>query len=81
MGDGKITKDDLRRIDSADLRYPLLLYNDYHNIDGLHRLAKAKKLGRKYVNCIIVPARVLRTCLIKDWISQDEYESRFIVSK
>ena len=33
-----------RRIDAADLKYPILL-SDSHIVDGQHRIAKARKLG------------------------------------
>jgi hypothetical protein len=74
---GPVTAEDMAKIDPADLRYPILLHQDYSSIDGLHRLAKAKKIHRRYINCIIVPSRILRACEITDWVSDDEYRERF----
>lgn len=69
-------------IDKADLRYPILLYKkSYENIDGEHRIAKAKLLKRKYILYKSLPNRILNKCKINNWGSSTEYESRFIEKK
>lgn len=66
-------------IDAADLKYPILLYKKtYDNIDGAHRIAKAKKIGRKYISYKLVPSKILNKCKIKDWVNIQEYQRRFI---
>lgn len=50
------------RVDSADLSVPIIVTKDivdgktrYIVLDGLHRLAKAIKLGKKTVHCYVIP--------------------------
>ena len=53
---------DESRVDSADLSIPIIVTKDivdgktqYIVLDGLHRLSKADRLGKKYIQCYIVP--------------------------
>lgn len=53
---------DEERVEEADLYHPIIVTKDivdgkelYIVLDGLHRLAKAKRLGKKYINCFIIP--------------------------
>lgn len=48
------------RIKNVDLKYPILLNKDLLVIDGLHRLAKAKKEGKILVTVKIIPDNILK---------------------
>lgn len=59
---------DEMRIEQASLHYPIIVTKDFVDgkdryivIDGLHRLAKAMKMGKKYIRCYIVPKRDMET--------------------
>ena len=51
------TQDHKRRLEEADLSFPIILreWNDQHSlVDGAHRLAKARKLNRKTIKVRIL---------------------------
>ena len=55
-----------KKIESADLRYPIMIHEDYHLIDGAHRLVKAFSEERK---------------TIRAYMFSDELMEKFIVNK
>jgi disulfide oxidoreductase YuzD len=47
------------RIQNVDLKYPILLNEDLLVVDGLHRLAKAKREGKILVTVKVIPNNIL----------------------
>lgn len=47
---------DWERVDKADTRYPIILAPDgLHILDGVHRMVKFRKMGKKYCKQVILP--------------------------
>jgi hypothetical protein len=49
-----------KRVEDADLNYPILVQTDYYIIDGAHRLAKAYFSKQKSIQVKIIPNEVLK---------------------
>jgi len=58
-------KDDAKRIEEAELKYPILIYKG-EVIDGYHRLAKAVKQGKKTIKVRIVTDKQMDAARIDD---------------
>ena len=67
-------KDDIAKIDKADLNYPIIYNQQIGVVDGIHRIAKAKKLNQS-----MIPAVVLNEMPSPHhhWKSMTEYEDYF----
>lgn len=61
--------DDMKRIKQANLRYPILLYQN-HLIDGAHRVTHAYLKNKKSIKAIIVPTNILRKVKIANKYSE-----------
>lgn len=77
-----ISPEDYKRIIKADLRYPIIITNDYKIIDGMHRLSKAFLLKKKYVRAYKIDDKTMDKFIIskrkgKEWTANDwnYYES------
>jgi len=55
-----------RRIQSADLRFPIILAADGHLMDGGHRLAKAWLAGATSIDAVRFPADPLPDSVVLD---------------
>lgn len=77
-----------QRINAADLRYPIILAKirkAVHLVDGFHRLAKAKLVGRTTIKCYVIdndtfklfkiPPKLVQTMTVRDMI--ELYKKRF----
>lgn len=67
-------KDDIAKIDKADLNYPIIYNQQIGVVDGIHRIAKAKKLNQSMIHAVVLnemPAPHHR------WKSMCEYEDYF----
>jgi hypothetical protein len=74
----ELPPDELKRIQGADLKYPILIDYSFKSIDGHHRTIKCKINGCASIAVIKIPRRVLKRAWISDWVSGDEYDSRFV---
>jgi len=77
-----VSPEDYKRIIKADLRYPIIITNDYKIIDGMHRLSKAFLLKKKYVRAYKIDDKTMKKFIIskrkgKKWNKSDwnYYES------
>jgi len=77
-----VSPEDYKRIIKADLRYPIIITNDYKIIDGMHRLSKAVLLKKKYVRAYKIDDKTIEKFIIskrkgKEWTASDwnYYES------
>jgi len=77
-----VSPEDYKRIIKADLRYPIIITNDYKIIDGMHRLSKAFLLKKKYVRAYKIDDKTMDKFIIskrkgKKWNKSDwnYYES------
>lgn len=70
-------KKEMVRINDADLKYPIIIYGN-NIVDGVHRLAKAYLLGKKYINAHIFDRNLMRKFLINNkgnWKNVDNIET------
>lgn len=58
-------KDDYERIKKANLKYPIILANNYI-VDGVHRLTKAHLQKKKYIKAYIFEGDLLKKFLINN---------------
>ncbi len=58
--------DNYKRIFSADLSYPIIMWWGYRSVDGLHRLMKCALTGRKFIDVVVIPYDTLRKCRITE---------------
>ncbi len=42
----------MQRIETADLKYPIILSEDGRVMDGVHRILKARRLGQEWVSAV-----------------------------
>jgi hypothetical protein len=49
-----------KKIERANLSYPIMIIDGDDVLDGLHRLAKAHKKGRETISSIHVPKKMLK---------------------
>lgn len=55
-----------RRIEDADLSYAIIITEDYDIMDGMHRLCKAYREDRRFINCVVITEKELRG-IIRNW--------------
>jgi hypothetical protein len=48
-----------RRIQEAELSYAIIITEDYDIMDGMHRLCKAYRENRRFINCVIITEKEL----------------------
>lgn len=73
----ELPKDELNKINAAELKYPILILYSYHSLDGHHRVIKSKLLGMKKVKAKKISHSLTKKALIADWVGGTEYNSRF----
>lgn len=69
-------KDEIRRIDAANLRYPIIV-TDGIVVDGVHRLAKAHLAGKKRIKTYNFTPQEMNKFVINrtgDWEKADSME-------
>lgn len=59
------TDEHKKRIDSADLNFPIFVNEYYEIIDGRHRIIKSRNLGMETINAIILTDDDLMQCKYK----------------
>ena len=62
----EIEKFHAKKVEDADLQYPIEIYNHMGKwiiLDGVHRFTKAVKLGKENIKVRKIPAEIARRCL------------------
>lgn len=59
----KMYEKNMQKIGNADLKYPILIYNN-NIVDGMHRLAKANLQGKKKIKAHIFTKKEMKWFLI-----------------
>jgi hypothetical protein len=54
-----------KAIDAANISYPLIIIDKYTVVDGIHRLAKAYKKGKKMIKTYRFSKKLLKKFMIK----------------
>jgi len=70
-------KKEIQRIENADLKYPIIIYNN-NIVDGVHRLTKANLQGKKKIKAYIFNSDLMKKFLInnnRDWEKVDNMEA------
>lgn len=67
-------KDDIVKIDKADLNYPIIYNQQIGVVDGIHRIAKAKKLNQSMIHAVVLNEMPPPH---HHWKSMAEYEDYF----
>lgn len=57
-------KDDVERIQKADLTYPVIVTDNYKLVDGYHRAAKAYLESKRYINAYILGSDLMNKFII-----------------
>ena len=69
-------KDEIKRINDAELKYPIIVYND-NIVDGVHRLSKSYLLNKKTIKAYIFDDKTIKNFIIdknKDWNKVDKIQ-------
>ena len=57
--------DDIKRIENADLKYPIIVYNNFV-VDGVHRLTKSYLLKKKNIKAYVFSSALMNKFLINN---------------
>jgi hypothetical protein len=63
-------KDEINRIEKADMRFPIIVTSKGHVVDGVHRITKAVMQGMKTIRAYIFDDETMRKFVINrngDW--------------
>ena len=69
-------KDEIKRINDAELKYPIIVYNN-NIVDGVHRLSKSYLLNKKTIKAYIFDDNTIKNFIIdknKDWNKVDKIQ-------
>lgn len=69
----KMYKDEIKRIEEADLSYPIIIYNN-NIVDGVHRLTKSYIKNKKTIKAYVFDKDLMKNFLIDnkgDWTKVD----------
>ena len=69
-------KDEIKRINEANLKYPIIVYNN-NIVDGVHRLTKSFLLNKKTIKAYIFDDKTIKNFIIdknKDWNKVDKIQ-------
>ena len=69
-------KDEIKRINEAELKYPIIVYNN-NIVDGVHRLSKSYLLNKKTIKAYIFDDKTIKNFIIdknKDWNKVDKIQ-------
>ena len=69
-------KDEIKRINEANLKYPIIVYNN-NIVDGVHRLTKSCLLNKKTIKAYIFDDKLIKNFIIdknKDWNKVDKIQ-------
>lgn len=67
-----LTPDDIDRIGSADLNYPIILDPQFRVMDGVHRLVKARNRGDTFIQAKQLYSPPIPDLFYNSW---DEYDN------